>query len=373
MNDIARNIRGSNYKYNPVNDTMFSRAAYRGNTTGKDYDFLSGISFRGGDRNPEPDENGNIPFVGVTETKRDQSPTLSFQDNITTGVNTGQNTTGPVTYDPYAAQRAAQAKQDRENRAYLDNQINRFDSYFGDADRTRQVRLNNINNEYNNSLNTANRAWQRAQEDHNAATNDRLQTRQRQLSVADDDFKKQRDAYDRYFARIGAGSSSFARYGMPTALARAANKVRNDIEDTNAKNGAVQYRNEKGLVSVEDIPEAAKLSLDVVDEGIKVLPDGGLMSEPQTTPPAENNEIPAKAEVYQNPGSPNDKNLVKITLSHPICVNGKVYPGEDELLVSAEVAEDLLRIDREYSKYEGSLVRKQDYSRKQPRPQDVRE
>lgn len=148
----------------------------------------------------------------------------------------GPTKPGPVTYDPYAAQRAAQAKQDRENRAYLDNQINRFDSYFGDADRTRQVRLNNINNEYNNSLNTANRAWQRAQEDYNAATNDRLQTRQRQLSVADDDFKKQRDAYDRYFARIGAGSSSFARYGMPTALARAANKVRNDIEDTNAKN-----------------------------------------------------------------------------------------------------------------------------------------
>lgn len=147
--------------------------------------------------------------------------------------------TGPATihqYDPYAEQRARQAREDAKNRAFLDQSLNRFDSYFGDADRTRDVRTQNINNNYNQSLNTTNKAWSRAQEDHNQATGARLRTRQRQLGVADDDFKKQRDAYDRYFARMGADSSSAAQYAVPTLLARAASKVRNEIEDTNAKN-----------------------------------------------------------------------------------------------------------------------------------------
>lgn len=149
------------------------------------------------------------------------------------------SSTGPAIvpqYDPYTEQRARQAREDAKNRAFLDQSLNRFDSYFGDADRSHDIRLQNINNSYNQSLNSTNKAWGRAQEDYNTATNNRLRNRQRQLGVADDDFKKQRDAYDRYFARMGAGSSSAAQYAVPTLLARAASKVRNEIEDTNAEN-----------------------------------------------------------------------------------------------------------------------------------------
>ena len=207
-------------------DARFIGNPFNAQTGGTGYNQGAGQYYKYG---PQGMNRINDQMLGAYNSK----------DVIYNGKRDQTRNTGPATihqYDPYAEQRARQAQEDAKNRAFLDQSLNRFDSYFGDADRTRDVRTQNINNNYNQSLNTTNKAWSRAQEDHNQATGARLRTRQRQLGVADDDFKKQRDAYDRYFARMGAGSSSAAQYAVPTLLARAASKVRNEIEDTNAEN-----------------------------------------------------------------------------------------------------------------------------------------
>lgn len=198
-------------------------------------DFLTGEKVdRGWFRRPDIREKQSNGFVAST-VNRTLNPWWTDSYKKYSDQYDRDKATVPQ-YDPYAEQRARQAQEDAKNRAFLDQSLNRFDSYFGDADRTHDIRLQNINNSYNQSLNSTNKAWGRAQEDYNTATNNRLRNRQRQLGVADDDFKKQRDAYDRYFARMGAGSSSAAQYAVPTLLARAASKVRNEIEDTNAEN-----------------------------------------------------------------------------------------------------------------------------------------
>ena len=123
-----------------------------------------------------------------------------------------------------------------ESLGLMPNELKRID----EAERNKYA---NIENNYNRDINNLENNWKQVQEDYNTARTQRLGNRRRQIDVANDDFKNQRDAYARYFARSGAGSSSMAQYTVPTMLARAAEKVRSTIEDNNAENAREQETN----------------------------------------------------------------------------------------------------------------------------------
>lgn len=123
-----------------------------------------------------------------------------------------------------------------ESLGLMPNELKRID----EAERNKYA---NIENNYNRDINNLENNWKQVQEDYNTARTQRLGNRRRQIDVANDDFKNQRDAYARYFARSGAGSSSMAQHTVPTMLARAAEKVRSTIEDNNAENAREQETN----------------------------------------------------------------------------------------------------------------------------------
>ena len=141
-----------------------------------------------------------------------------------------------------------------ESLSLMPNELKRID----EAERNKYA---NIDNDYNRSSNNLENNWKQIQEDYETARSQRLGNRRRQIDVANDDFKTQRDAYARYFARSGAGSSSMAQHTVPTMLARAAEKVRSTIEDNNAENAREQetnfnrqnldYRNKKNDILTE--------------------------------------------------------------------------------------------------------------------------
>lgn len=141
-----------------------------------------------------------------------------------------------------------------ESLRLMPNELKRID----EAERNKYA---NIDNDYNRSSNNLENNWKQIQEDYDTARSQRLGNRRRQIDVANDDFKTQRDAYARYFARSGAGSSSMAQHTVPTMLARAAEKVRSTIEDNNAENAREQetnfnrqnldYRNKKNDILTE--------------------------------------------------------------------------------------------------------------------------
>lgn len=140
-------------------------------------------------------------------------------------------------YDPYAAQ---QARDNARKKAFIDDKLSRMPVQLDLINQAEQNRYAHIEDDYNRANSDLEDSWKQTQEDHNTATRQRLASRRRQIGVADDDFKKQNDAYSRYFARSGAGSSSTAQYTVPTLLARATQKIRNDIEDNNAENARAQ-------------------------------------------------------------------------------------------------------------------------------------
>lgn len=135
-----------------------------------------------------------------------------------------------------AQNRARNLAMINESLGLMPNQLRRIDE-------AEQNKYANIENNYNRDINNLENNWKQVQEDYNTARTQRLGNRRRQIDVANDDFKNQRDAYARYFARSGAGSSSMAQYTVPTMLARAAEKVRSSIEDNNAENAREQETN----------------------------------------------------------------------------------------------------------------------------------
>lgn len=122
------------------------------------------------------------------------------------------NTGGGGTYRP---------NDDTRILAELNQQLGRYDSMFGNVDIAERNRMASILNDYNRGKGELDKGWGDAQEDHDTATRQRLANRQRSRDVIDDDFRNQSNAYDRFFARHGAGSSSAAQYNVPTQLGRA--------------------------------------------------------------------------------------------------------------------------------------------------------
>jgi hypothetical protein len=139
-------------------------------------------------------------------------------------------------YNQQTQNRARNLAMINESLGLMPNQLRRIDE-------AEQNKYANIENNYNRDINNLENNWKQVQEDYNTARTQRLGNRRRQIDVANDDFKNQRDAYARYFARSGAGSSSMAQYTVPTMLARAAEKVRSSIEDNNAENAREQETN----------------------------------------------------------------------------------------------------------------------------------
>lgn len=118
-------------------------------------DFLTGEKVdRGWFRRPDIREKQSNGFVAST-VNRTLNPWWTDSYKKYSDQYDRDKATVPQ-YDPYAEQRARQAQEDAKNRAFLDQSLNRFDSYFGDADRTHDIRLQNINNSYNQGLNRTN-------------------------------------------------------------------------------------------------------------------------------------------------------------------------------------------------------------------------
>ena len=156
------------------------------------------------------------------------------QENVNRGITQRQNQQNY--YNQQAQNRARNLAMINESLGLMPNQLRRIDE-------AEQNKYANIENNYNRDINNLENNWKQVQEDYNTARTQRLGNRRRQIDVANDDFKNQRDAYARYFARSGAGSSSMAQYTVPTMLARAAEKVRSSIEDNNAENAREQETN----------------------------------------------------------------------------------------------------------------------------------
>lgn len=175
---------------------------------------------------------------------------------------------------------AAQAARDNSLKiADINERLARMPGSLDRINRAEQNKYALIENSYNRNNAELDDSWKQTQEDYNIATKNRLANRRRQIGVADDDFKKQNDAYARYFARSGSGSSSAAQYTVPTLLARATQKIRNDIETNNAENAEQQqtsynrslynYKKEKNslLNQREEQRQAAKQSFDTQRSG----------------------------------------------------------------------------------------------------------
>lgn len=149
-------------------------------------------------------------------------------------------------YDPYAAARAAQAAQARQtaqNIRLLEEKLGLMPGQLSRIDQAERNKYAHIDNDYNRANSSLDTYWKQTEEDYNRARGQRLADRRRQIGVADDDFKKQNDAYARYFSRTGSGSSSAAQYTVPQLLARATQKIRNDIESNNAELAQTQDTN----------------------------------------------------------------------------------------------------------------------------------
>lgn len=125
--------------------------------------------------------------------------------------------------------------------------------------------------------------------------------------------------------------------------------------------GAIQYRNatENKIVSKDKLSPELLARLDVAPEGTKVAETADIVPTAGTT---EGSSVVPTAGVETR----------EIVLTHPILVNGKVYKANEPYVLPVATAEDYLRIDREHTEYEASLVRSRDYSEKASvRPQDV--
>lgn len=126
------------------------------------------------------------------------------------------------------------------------------------------------------------------------------------------------------------------------------------------ESGAVQYRNatENKIVSKDSLSELLLAKLDAAPEGTKVPEDANITENEGT----------------KEPEIKDGHKKVTITLEHPILVNDVVYKA-GEIEVDEEVAEDLVRIDREHSEYETNLLRSQNLAKEAPqiRVQDVHE
>ncbi|TWO98860.1 hypothetical protein EUA78_00565 [TM7 phylum sp. oral taxon 351] len=143
----------------------------------------------------------------------------------------------------WVAQQAEQARNRAKNLAIVNENLRLMPNSLRRIDEAEKNKYAHIEDDYNRANGGLDNYWKQVQEDYNTARTQRLGNRRRQIGVADDDFKKQRDAYARYFARSGSGSSSTAQYAVPALLARAADKVRSSIEDNNAEKAREQETN----------------------------------------------------------------------------------------------------------------------------------
>lgn len=141
------------------------------------------------------------------------------------------------TSNPYAAQ---QARDNALKLASINDVLSRMPSQLNRINQAEQNKYAHIEDTFNRANHGNETGWNMYKEDHDRAVKNRLDNRRRQIGIADDDFKKQRDAYSRYFSRTGSGSSSTAQFSVPTLLARASQKIRNDIEKENADSAIEQ-------------------------------------------------------------------------------------------------------------------------------------
>lgn len=222
----------------PVNDAVSSRRGRTFETIKKpvvDIDWLP-WDFD----NPLVD-NKYEARTGITNTTPTRTdPPAKTDQQVTTGETTISGNSGNTGTGNTGLINIPVPNDDARNLAYLEDQLRYMPGQLDRINQAQRNREGNIDNDYTLGLNQTNQAWGRAEQDHNLATEQRLKSRQRQVGVADEDFKKQNDAYGRYFSRIGAGSSSASQYAVPTLLSRAASKIRNEIEDTNQENAQLQ-------------------------------------------------------------------------------------------------------------------------------------
>lgn len=236
---------------------------------------LTGIFSRPGNYSKQTIINLNDQFkrMYANDMQRIKDSPIIYADSPAPS---NQKTSTVSTYNPAAAQAA------RDNSLKIADINERLARMPGSLDRINRAEQNKyalIENSYNRNNAELDDSWKQTQEDYNIATKNRLANRRRQIGVADDDFKKQNDAYARYFARSGSGSSSAAQYTVPTLLARATQKIRNDIETNNAENAEQQqtsynrslynYKKEKNslLNQREEQRQAAKQSFDTQRSG----------------------------------------------------------------------------------------------------------
>lgn len=196
--------------------------------------------------NPDIDQNkdGQYGLTGGLGVRTDQTltPTIQTPSNDDAPFQPQSANTNSA-YNAWAAQQAAQARNGAKNLAIINENLRLMPNDLRRIDEAEKNKYAHIEDDYNRANGGLDNYWKQVQEDYNTARTQRLGNRRRQIGVADDDFKKQRDAYARYFARSGSGSSSTAQYAVPALLARAADKVRSSIEDNNEKNAREQETN----------------------------------------------------------------------------------------------------------------------------------
>lgn len=125
------------------------------------------------------------------------------------------------------------------------------------------------------------------------------------------------------------------------------------------ENGREYYRN------VTDNVTVSKSSLS--DELI-----ARLAAVPEGTPVAESADIDESVNEMAEDTNKSDASRT-VHLKHPLLINGKVYRADKDIVVPNDVADDLERMDEEYSEYETNLLRSQHKARQasQIKPSDV--
>ena len=205
---------------------------------GKNIDIIEGYSTNDGPGDTRRTSKPGFLGIGKTDNPH-KKPSKSKNKKSKSKAKSGKYTGGygySYGYGGYDSSAADNARK----LAFLNDKLGRMPGQLDLINQAEQNRYAHIEDDYNRANSDLEDSWKQTQEDHNTATRQRLAGRRRQIGVADDDFKKQNDAYSRYFARSGAGSSSAAQYTVPTLLARATQKIRNDIEDNNAENARAQ-------------------------------------------------------------------------------------------------------------------------------------
>lgn len=163
------------------------------------------------------------------------------------GGNYGGGGSSYSSWSQIQAMREAEAKRKEQEEnarklAYINDQIGYMPGQLDRINRAERNRLDFIDDNYNSALGYSDRAWRRAQEDHKEDVARRLRVRTNRVNSANEDFRRQNDAFARYFNRVGAGSSSVAQITAPTLLARGASKIRNEIEEANAEQDQLQTK-----------------------------------------------------------------------------------------------------------------------------------